>query len=100
MIMILIFSMVMVGIYYKNSINRRENLNIIRDDNKVYFYLSDDYFFSVDLEKNRKIGEITVQAINNEMDYIKTGVRRIRFINFENKPLENLLNSMIELKRG
>jgi hypothetical protein len=92
--------MVMVGIYYKNSINRRENLNIIRDDNKVYFYLSDDYFFSVDLEKNRKIGEIIVQAINNEMDYIKTGVRRIRFINFENKPLENLLNSMIELKRG
>jgi hypothetical protein len=89
-------------IYYvsKRNRDRRENLNIVKEGDKIYFYLSDDYFFSVDLEKNRKLGETITRAVRNEMDYLRKSVRQISFINFENKPLEELLNSMLNLKRG
>ena len=89
-------------IYYisiKNNANRRENLNIIKEKNKIYFYLSDDYFFSVDLENNKELSETVAKAVKNEMEYLKKGVREISFINFENRPLEELLNSMLQLKR-
>jgi len=91
-----------VTIYYiskKNNENRRENLNIIKEKDKIYFYLSDDYFFSIDLESNKKLSDIVAKAIQNEMEYLKKAVRKISFINFENKPLEELLNSMLQLKR-
>jgi len=35
-------------IYYiskVNNIDRKENLNIIHEGKKIYFYLSDDFFF-------------------------------------------------------
>jgi len=106
MLTIITFSVVIVGIgatiYYiskKNNINRKENLNIIKKRNKVYFYLSDDYFFSVDLEKNKKLAETITKSVKEEMDYLRKSVRKISFINFENKPLEELLNSMLELRR-
>ena len=89
-------------IYYilkKNNENRRENLNIIKEKDKIYFYLSDDYFFSINLENNKKLSETVAQAVKNEMEYLKKGVRKISFINFENQPLEELLNSMLQLKR-
>ena len=89
-------------IYYisiKNNANRRENLNIIKEKDKIYFYLSDDYFFSVDLENNKNLSETVAKAVKNEMEYLKKGVREISFINFENRPLEELLNSMLQLKR-
>jgi len=84
----------------KNNANRRENLNIIREKDKIYFYLSDDYFFSVDLENGKKISETVANAVKSEMEYLKKGVRKISFINFENQPLEEMLNSMLQLKRG
>jgi len=83
----------------KNNANRRENLNIIKEKDKIYFYLSDDYFFSIDLENNKKLSETVAKAVKNEMEYLKKVVRKISFINFENKPLEELLNSMLQLKR-
>ncbi len=89
-------------IYYiskVNNIDRKENLNIIHEGKKIYFYLSDDFFFSVDLEKNRKLGETITRVINREMNYLSKSVRKISFINFENTPLEEFLNSMLELKR-
>jgi len=89
-------------IYYiskKNNATRRENLNIIKEKDKLYFYLSDDYFFSVDLENNKKMSETIAKAVKNEMEYLKKAVRKISFINFENQPLEELLNSMLQLKR-
>jgi len=87
-------------IYYiskKNNATRRENLN--KEKDKLYFYLSDDYFFSVDLENNKKMSETIAKAVKNEMEYLKKAVRKISFINFENQPLEELLNSMLQLKR-
>jgi len=84
----------------KNNANRRENLNIIREKDKIYFYLSDDYFFSVDLENSKKLSETVANAVKSEMEYLKKGVRKINFINFENQPLEEMLNSMLYLKRG
>jgi len=89
-------------IYYiskKNNANRRENLNIIKEKDKIYFYLSDDYFFSIDLKNNKKLSETVTKAVKNEMEYLKKGVRKINFINFENQPLEEFLNSMLQLKR-
>jgi len=89
-------------IYYivkKNNANRRENLNIIKEKDKIYFCLSDDYFFSIDLENNKKLNETVAKAVKSEMEYLKKGVRKISFINFENRPLEELLNSMLQLKR-
>jgi len=83
----------------KNNSNRKENLNIIREKNKIYFYLSDDYFFSIGLENNKTLSETITKAVKNEMEYLKRGVRKINFINFENEPLEELLNSMLQLRR-
>ncbi|NOZ91581.1 MAG: hypothetical protein GXO60_09885 [Epsilonproteobacteria bacterium] len=107
MLLTIITIVVIVGIgatiYYilkRNNADRKENLNIIHEGKKIYFYLSDDFFFSVDLEKNRKLGETITRVINKEMDYLIKCVRKINFINFENKPLEEFLNSMLNLKRG
>ena len=88
-------------IYYisKNNRDRKENLNIIKEGDRLYFYLSDDLFFSVDLERNRKVGEIIARTVKNEIEYLSNSVREISFINFEDKPLEKLLNSMIQLRR-
>jgi uncharacterized protein HemX len=88
-------------IYYisKKNRDRKENLNIVKKGNKLYFYLSDDYFFSINLEKNKKLAEVVTKAVKDEMEYLRKSVRKINFINFENKKLEELLNSMLNLRR-
>jgi len=61
-------------IYYiskKNNANRKENLNIIKEKDKIYFYLSDDYFFSIDLEHNTKLSETVAKAVQSEMEFHK-----------------------------
>jgi hypothetical protein len=79
----------------KNTHNRRENLNIIRDENKLYFYLSDDLLFSVDLSANRSISETLREAIDREIATIKTITRKICFINFKEDALLDELNDTL-----
>ena len=80
----------------KNNKIRKENLNIIKNENQLDFYLSDDKFFSVDLEKNRKFSYTLIKTIRREIEFLKQGVRRIDLINFEDKALENKLNNMLK----
>ncbi len=72
--------------------DRKENLNIIRDEDRLYFYLSDDFLFSVNLPKNRSFNDILKESIKNEMATIKDITRKICFINFKNDNLLNELN--------
>ncbi len=79
-----------------NNLERRENLNIIRDENKLYFYLSDDLLFSVDLPRNKNFTQTLREAIKNEMATLKTITRKICFINFKDDNLLNELNSKLK----
>ena len=93
--------LIVVGIIFvlsirKNNKSRKENLNIIKNENQLDFYLSDDKFFSVDLEKNRKFSYTLIKTIRREIEFLKQGVRRIDLINFEDKALENKLNNMLK----
>ena len=93
--------LIVVGIIFvlsvrKNNKSRKENLNIIKNENQLDFYLSDDKFFSVDLEKNRKFSYTLIKTIRREIEFLKQGVRKIDLINFEDKALEKKLNNMLK----
>jgi hypothetical protein len=81
-----------------NNKNRKENLNIIRDENKLYFYLSDDLLFSVDLLRNKNITETLRSSIKKEMSTIHDITRKICFINFKDDALLKELNSSLHSK--
>jgi len=87
-----------IFIYFikRNNKDRKENLNIVKDNNILNFYLSDDKFFSVDLEKNRKLDYTLIKAIRKEVEFLKESVRQIDLINFEDKALEKKLNHMLK----
>ncbi len=79
-----------------NNIDRRENLNVIRDENKLYFYLTDDLLFSVELSHNESIVETLRETIYRELYSLKDIIRKICFINFrEDKLLAELNHSII-----
>jgi hypothetical protein len=79
----------------KGSAERKENLNIVKEGNRLHFFLSDDHFFSIKLEKE-KIDNIIIKRISNEVESIKRSIREISFINFQNDRLENRLNKILE----
>ena len=81
-----------------NNRNRKENLNIIRDENKLYFYLSDDLLFSVNLSRNKSITEILRASIKKEMSTIHNITRKICFINFKDDDLLKELNSSLNIQ--
>ncbi len=78
------------------NIDRKENLNIIRDENRLYFYLSDDLLFSVDLLRNKSFTQTLRESIRNEMITLKDITRKICFINFKDDNLLNELNSKLK----
>jgi hypothetical protein len=80
-----------------NTNNRKENLNIIRDEKKLYFYLSDDLLFSIELPKNRPLSETLKDAIKKEMSTIKNITRKVCFINFKDDILLKELNQSLNL---
>jgi len=80
-----------------NNKNRKENLNIIRDENKLYFYLSDDLLFSVDLLRNKNITETLRTSIKKEMSTIHDITRKICFINFKDDALLKELNTSLNI---
>jgi hypothetical protein len=95
-IILTVIGMAVVFFIRRNNRDRKENLNIVKDDNILNFYLSDDKFFSVDLEKNRKLNYTLIKAIRKEIEFLKESVRRIDLINFEDKALEEKLNHMLK----
>lgn len=80
-----------------NNENRKENLNIIRDENKLYFYLSDDLLFSVDLMRNKSFNETLKNTIQKEMSTIHNITRKVCFINFKDDALLKELNSNLNI---
>ena len=81
-----------------NNKNRKENLNIIRDEKKLYFYLSDDLLFSVNLSRHKSITEILRSSIEKEMSTIHDITRKICFINFKDDDLLKELNLLLGIK--
>jgi len=82
----------------KNNENRKENLNIIRDEDTLYFYLSDDLLFSVDLTNNKSIKETLREAFHKESHTLQNITRKICFINFREDSLLDELNNNLMLK--
>ena len=92
--LILIF-ITFVLIYIRNNLTRKDTLNIIKYENRVYFNLSDDIFFSIDIVKNDILDEITLLAIEKKILTVKEIISRVEFINFYDEQLYNRLNSLI-----
>ena len=91
-------AMVFFYISQKNNLDRKENLNIIRDDNKLYFYLSDDLLFSTDLQRNKSTTETVRESITKEMSTLKQMARQICFINFKDEHLLTELNYALQFR--
>jgi len=79
----------------KNNHDRKENLNIIRDENRLYFYLSDDLLFSVELPQNKSLTETLRTVVNKEILTFKNMTRQICFINFKEDTLLQELNERL-----
>ena len=99
-LLIYLSTLILLGIilYFTrlNNANRKENLNIIRDENKLYFYLSDDLLFSADLPHNKNFTEIVRASVKREMSTLHDITRQICFINFKDDKLLNELNSSLD----
>jgi membrane-bound ClpP family serine protease len=87
-------------ILQRNNIHRKENLNIIRDDNKLYFYLSDDLLFSTDLLRNKSTTDTIRDSITKEMSTLKDMARQICFINFKDESLLTELNYALRFRES
>lgn len=83
-----------------NNAHRRENLNIIKNEEKLYFYLSDDILFTIDLPQHKNLAEVVKTSVQNEMITLKDIVREICFINFKNERLKKELNALIQINRA
>ena len=79
-----------------NNKDRKENLNVIKDENKLYFYLSDDLLFSVDLLRNKSFTQTLRDSVKNEMATLHNITRKICFINFKDDNLLYELNSKLK----
>ena len=90
---------VLVYFIHVNNRERKENLNIIRDEDRLYFYLSDDLLFSVNLQKNKSFTQTLQESIKNEMTTLKDITRKICFINFKNENLLKELNRTLQSRQ-
>jgi len=84
--------------FYAVSLNnrqRKENLNIIKDEDKLYFYLSDDLLCQVNIAENKNFSETLSYSINNEMHSLKNLIKKINFINFKNDSLLSEVNAKL-----
>jgi len=97
---VLVMGIIFFYISKRNTLERKENLNIIRDERKLYFYLSDDLLFSVNLVHNKPISEILRETIHKETASIRDITRKICFINFREDKLLNELNNSLISKRA
>jgi len=97
---ILVISITLFYIASRNNQDRKENLNIIRDEEKLYFYLSDDLLFVKDLRKNTPLNKLLREAIDKDISNqtLSNMVRKICFINFKDDSLLKELNKMIHIE--
>ena len=76
--------------------SQKETLNIIQGDEVLYFTLSDDLLFSVQIGKEQKRNELLREVIEKEIVVMRDIVHRIDFVNFKNDRLQRELNALIK----
>jgi len=76
--------------------SQKETLNIIQGDEVLYFTLSDDLLFSVQIGKDQKRNELLREVIEKEIVVMRDIVHRIDFVNFKNDRLQRELNALIK----
>jgi len=76
--------------------SQKETLNIIQGDEVLYFTLSDDLLFSVQIGKEQKRNELLREVIEKEIVVMRDIVYRIDFVNFKNDRLQRELNALIK----
>jgi len=100
LIAIVSFFVGLFTIYIYNSMNSKEILSVIKNRDRVYFYLSDDELFSIKLLKDDLLSEVLPNIILREMATIELMVDRIDFVNFRDDKLNKELNSLIPRDRN
>ena len=83
----------------KNNEKRKENLNIVKEGDKLHFFLSDDHFLSIKLEDNNIITNDVSKHIMENIETMSRSVRKISFVNFRNEILKERLNGILEQKK-
>lgn len=63
---------------------------------RLYFNLSEDRLFSVELSEEKMLSEVIKKVVLEEMVTIRTSVDRIDFINFQDDILNRELNKLIQ----
>ena len=84
------------SLYIYHASSRKETLNIIKDNEVLYFNLSDDLLFSIKITKDKKMSEVLKETITKEIVAMKDIVYRIDFVNFRNDILNQELNELIK----
>lgn len=83
----------------KNNENRKENLNIVKEGERLHFFLTDDHFFSIKLGKNSLITNDITKSISNRIESIRENIRKVSFVNFKDEILKKRLNRMLKPKK-
>lgn len=84
-----------ISIYIYNNSDRKETLHIFKDNEKLYFYLSDDQLFVVRFSKEEPLSEVIKQSLLREMLTIESMVNQIDFMNFRDDRLHRELNELV-----
>ena len=80
----------------KNNEKRKENLNIVKEGDRLHLFLSDDHFLSIRLEDDGSITDDVTKNISNKIENIRESIRKISFVNFKSEMLKKRLNGILE----
>jgi hypothetical protein len=97
-ILILILTIIGLLFFYflkKASLERKENLNIVKEGNRLHLFLSDDHLLSIKLKKDI-IDSVVAKKISREIENIKRSIKKVSFINFRNDTLQNRFNKILK----
>jgi hypothetical protein len=84
----------------KNNENRKENLNIVKEGDRLHLFLSDDHFLSIRLEDDGSITDDVTKNISNKIENIRESIRRVSFVNFKSEMLKKRLNRILEAQKA
>jgi len=86
----------LLSLYVFSNFDQKETLNVIMYNGRLYFNLSEDRLFSVELSEEKMLSEVIKKVVLEEMVTIRTSVDRIDFINFQDDILNRELNKLIQ----
>lgn len=83
-------------LYVVRNRSRKEVLNVIRSGKTLYFHLSDDQLFSLELKSEEELAELLHRVMDREKQIIDEMVYYINFVNFQNDSLQQELNARLK----